>query len=34
MKTPDTLRIEAVLQEQRDRTLELALQHGARNVRT
>jgi uncharacterized protein len=33
MKTPETLRIEAVLHEQRDRILELALQHGARNVR-
>ncbi len=33
MKTPETLKIEAVLDEQRDRILELALRHGARNVR-
>lgn len=33
MKTPETLKIEAVLHEQRDRILELAVQHGARNVR-
>jgi len=33
MKALETLRIEAVLHEQRDRILELALQHGARNVR-
>jgi len=33
MKTQETLAIEALIQEQRDRILELALQHGARNVR-
>ena len=33
MKTPETLKIEAILQKQRDRILELAFQHGARNVR-
>ncbi|MGI0491677.1 nucleotidyltransferase family protein [Alkalinema pantanalense CENA528] len=33
MKTPETLKIEATLHEQRDRILELATQHGARNVR-
>lgn len=33
MKTPETLKIEATLHKQRDRILELAAQHGARNVR-
>ncbi len=33
MKTSETLKIEAVLHEQRDCILELAVQHGARNVR-
>ena len=33
MKTPETLKIEAILHQQRDRILELAIQHGARNVR-
>ncbi len=33
MKTPETLKIEAILQQRRDRILEIALQHGARNVR-
>ncbi|MBW4659546.1 MAG: nucleotidyltransferase family protein [Drouetiella hepatica Uher 2000/2452] len=33
MKTPETLKIEAILHEQRDRVLELAWKHGARNVR-
>ncbi|WP_197484878.1 nucleotidyltransferase family protein [Phormidesmis priestleyi] len=33
MKTQETLKIEAILNEQRDRILEIAVQHGARNVR-
>lgn len=33
MKTRETLKIEAILHEQRDRILEIALRHGARNVR-
>lgn len=33
MKTRETLKIEAILHEQRDRILEIAMQHGARNVR-
>jgi len=33
MKTQTTLKIEALLQEQRDRILEIATKHGARNVR-
>ncbi len=33
MKTPGILEIEASLQQQRDRMLEIAFQHGAKNVR-
>lgn len=33
MKTQETVRIEALLHKQRDRILEIALKHGARNVR-
>jgi len=33
MKTPETLKIEAILHQRRDRILEIAFQHGARNVR-
>lgn len=33
MKTQETLKIEAILHQQRDRILEIAVQHGARNVR-
>jgi uncharacterized protein len=33
MKTPETLKVEAILHQQRDRILEIAVQHGARNVR-
>ncbi|APB34642.1 DNA polymerase beta domain-containing protein [Gloeomargarita lithophora Alchichica-D10] len=33
MKTPETLKIEAIVHEQRQRILELAVQHGAKNVR-
>jgi uncharacterized protein len=33
MKTQETLKVEAILHQQRDRILEIAVQHGARNVR-
>jgi uncharacterized protein len=33
MKTPETLKIEAILHKQRDLILEIAVRHGARNVR-
>jgi predicted nucleotidyltransferase len=33
MKTQETLKIEAILHQRRDRILEIAFQHGARNVR-
>ena len=33
MKTPEPLKIESILHKQRDRILELSVQHGARNVR-
>ena len=33
MKTQEMLKIEAILHEQRDRILDIAVQHGARNVR-
>lgn len=33
MKTQETVRIEALLHKQRDRILEIALKHGAKNVR-
>jgi len=32
-KTPETLKIEAILHQQRDPILELAVQHGAKNMR-
>ena len=33
MKTPEPLKIELIFHKQRDRILELSVQHGARNVR-
>ena len=33
VKTSETIKIEAILRQQRDRILEIAVQHGARNVR-
>jgi uncharacterized protein len=33
MKTQETLKVEAILHQQRDRILEIAVQHGATNVR-
>jgi uncharacterized protein len=33
MKTQETLKVEAILHQQRDHILEIAVQHGARNVR-
>jgi uncharacterized protein len=33
MKTQETLKVEAILHQQRDRILEIAVQHGARNIR-